>query len=352
MAQIVLGAGTSHSPLLVLAGDEWALRSQDDRRNPALNTLDGRLLSYEALVAERGERYAGESDPAGFPALAARAEAALDRLAAAIVAARPDVLLVVGDDQGEMFGHDNMPALAVFYGDELVMRPAESLAHVPPWATRTFWEKYRMDLPHRYPGAPRLAADVIRGLIHERVDVSAVQRVSDPAQRGFGHAFGFVIQRLLRDIDIPMLPVLLNTYFPPNTPTAARCFEIGKAIASAVRASAGGERVAVVASGGLSHFLCEEAFDRAILAALKARDVDVLTRVPQEALLSGSSEIRNWITVSAMLPHLDMDFTEYLPVRRTPVGTGIGLAFVTWGAEQSRSAARPSTTRHLSKENV
>jgi hypothetical protein len=82
MAKIVLGMGTSHSPLLVLGGARWEFRSGDDRRNKSLNTLDGRLLSYDELVAERGEHFVKESDPAGFPALAKKAEAALDRLAA------------------------------------------------------------------------------------------------------------------------------------------------------------------------------------------------------------------------------------------------------------------------------
>ncbi len=335
MAQIVLGVGTSHSPLLVLGSGEWGLRSQDDRGNNALNTLDGRLTSYDSLVAERGERYAEQCDPALFPALAERAEVALDRLAEAIRAAAPDVLLVVGDDQGELFGHDNMPAIAVFYGEELVMRPAAPLNHAPPWATREFWAGYRMDLPHRYPGAPALAQDLIRGLIGQGVDVGAAQRVVDPAQRGFGHAFGFVIQRLVRETNIPMLPVLLNTYYPPNTPTAARCYEVGAKIASALAASPSTARVAVIASGGLSHFLCEEAFDRGFLAALRHRDIDALTRIPQEALLSGSSEIRNWITVSGMVPHLAIDFMEYMPVYRTPLGTGIGLGFATFTREKA-----------------
>ena len=350
MAQVVLGIGTSHSPLLVLGAGDWDLRSQDDRRNRALNTLDGRLMSYEALVAERGEPYSAQSDPALFPALVQRAEQALDRLAQAIRAARPDVLVVVGDDQGELFGPENMPALSVFCGDELVMRPAEFLEHAPPWTTSEFWARYRMDLPHRYPGAPGLAADLVRGLIRQGVDVGVVRRVDDPAQRGFGHAFGFVIQRLMRDGAVPMLPVLLNTYFPPNTPTAARCFEIGTKICAALAASASAARVAVIASGGLSHFLCEEAFDRRFLAALRARDIDLLAQVPQEALLSGSSEIRNWITVAGMVGHLELDFMEYIPVRRTPLGTGIGLAFVTWGAGAMRSDGQTRSALPITEE--
>lgn len=330
MARIVLGIGSSHSPLLVLGSAQWEFRAQDDRRNKGLNTLDGRFVSYDELVAERGEPYAKENDPAGFPALAARAEAALDRLATQLRAARPDVVLVVGDDQGEMFDSDNFPAIAVYRGAELVMKPSEHLKGMPPWADATFWAGYRMDLPHRYPGAPELALELVEGLIREGVDISSCNSVSDSSRHGFGHAFGFVIERLMKDVQVPMLPVLLNTYFPPNTPTARRCHEVGRKIAAVLASSPNPARVAVVASGGLSHFLCEEAFDRRIVAAMHSHDAATLCAIPQQAMLSGSSEIRNWIIVSAMLDGLGCEQCEYIPVYRTPAGTGIGLAFMSW----------------------
>lgn len=330
MAHIVLGIGTSHSPLLVLGGAQWEFRSNDDRRNKSLNTLDGRLISYDQLVEQRGEPFTRESDPTGFPSLAERAEVALDYLADQLKAAAPDVVLVIGDDQGELFSPDNFPAVAVYRGAELVMKPSEHLEGMPPWADTKFWSGYRMDLPHRYPGAPELANDLVTGLIREGVDVTSCANVPDPTKRGFGHAFGFIIERLMKEVRVPMLPVMLNTYFPPNTPTAARCRAVGEKIGKILEASSSQARIAVVASGGLSHFLCEEAFDREIVQALQANDSNVLSKIPQEALLSGSSEIRNWVMLSGMVEHLRSDFTEYIPVYRTPVGTGIGLAFMTW----------------------
>jgi hypothetical protein len=330
MARIVLGIGTSHSPLLVLGGGQWEFRSHDDRRNRGLNTLDGRLVPYEQLVAERGERYAKESDPGRFPELATRAEAALDQLAARLKAARPDVVVVAGDDQGELFAPDNFPAIAIYRGAQLVMKGAEHLQGMPPWADSKFWAGYRMDLPHRYPGAPDLALGLIEGLIGEGVDVTSCDSVPDPTRRGFGHAFGFVIQRLMKDVDVPLLPVLLNTYFPPNTPTASRCHEVGRKLAKVLESLPSDARVAVVASGGLSHFLCEEAFDREIVEALRSHDADRLRAIPQGALLSGSSEIRNWVMVAGMVERLRCEFSEYIPVYRTPAGTGIGLAFMAW----------------------
>jgi hypothetical protein len=330
MAQIVLGLGCSHSPILLVEGEQWVHRARDDRRNASLYTLDGRKLSYDQLVAERGEPYVAQADPANFPAQARAAEAALDRLEARLIEAKPDVVLVIGDDQAELFGFDNMPAFAVYLGEEIVMKE-EPLPHARlTWTDKAFWGRYGMDMPHRFPGAPALGRDLVKGLIRLGVDVAVSTSVADPAKRAFGHAYGYVWQRLMKKVRVPMLPILQNTYFPPNNPTAARCFQIGNAIAQALAASPIDARVAIVASGGLSHFLCEEAFDRQVMDALKRHDVGMLTQIPQEALCSGSSETRNWITMAGAIGHLRCVDDEYIPVYRTAAGTGIGLGFGAW----------------------
>lgn len=330
MADIVLGIGTSHSPILILDGEDWVQRSRDDRRNKSLYTLDGRKLSYDELVDERGEAFIQESDPERFPAQARQAEAALDRLENLLVQARPDVVLVIGDDQDELFSFDNMPAFAVYTGQDIVMKEMPLPHPRLTWTDKTFWSGYGMDMPHTFAGAPALARDMVKGLIRLGVDVSVSDSIPDPSRRAFGHAYGFIYQRLMKRLRVPMLPVLLNTYFPPNNPTAARCFQIGTAIGQALAASPIQARVAVIASGGLSHFLCEEAFDRKVMQALKTHDVHTLTQIPQEALCSGSSETRNWITMAGAIPHLRCTYDEYIPVYRTAVGTGIGLGFAAW----------------------
>jgi hypothetical protein len=312
MARITLGIGTSHSPILVLDGDRWEQRAQDDRRQTALYTLDGRKCSYDQLLAERGEPFREQSDAARFPDLARQAEAALDVLEARLFDAQPDVVLVIGDDQDELFGFDNMPAISVYRGPEVVMKEMPLPHPRLSWADKAFWAGYGMDMPRRFPGAPQLADDLIRGLIRLGVDVATANAVPNPGQRAFGHAYG------------------INTYFPPNNPTAARCFEFGSHIAHALAASPIDAKVAVIASGGLSHFLCEEAFDRKLLQAIRTHDVQTLTQVTQESLCSGSSEIRNWIAMAGATSHLQCRYEEYIPVYRTAVGTGIGLAFTAW----------------------
>lgn len=330
MARITLGIGTSHSPILILDGERWKHRSDDDRKSKALYTLEGRKLSYDELVAEGGEPYVQQSVPANFPLQAAQAEAALDRIEAALVAAAPDVILVIGDDQDELFGFDNLPAISIYRGEEVVMKEMDLPHPRLTWTDRDFWAGYAMDMPLRFPAAPKLAEDLIKGLIRQGVDVATSNSVPDPARRAFGHAYGFIYQRLMKNIRVPMLPVLLNTYFPPNNPTSARCFDIGTRIANALAASPIDAKVAVIASGGLSHFLCEEAFDRKVMQAMKSHDVGFLTQIPQEALCSGSSETRNWITMAGAISHLQCTYDEYIAVYRTAAGTGIGLGFGIW----------------------
>ena len=47
-------------------------------------------------------------------------EASLDRLADTLESAAPDVVVIIGDDQGELFSPSNQPAVAIFHGDRLI----------------------------------------------------------------------------------------------------------------------------------------------------------------------------------------------------------------------------------------
>lgn len=330
MADIVLGIGTSHTPLLALNADEWRHRAEFDYANPKLNLSDGRELTYPQLLAETSARYESEITPGILQRKEEICEAAVERLADALHEASPDVVVIVGDDQGELFSPANQPAIAVYHGDEIVtLHGKYAAADAPEWM-RSVGRDYLLDKTHRVPAAPTLGLELIEGLIERHIDVSAIAHVEDPARAGFGHAFGFVIKRLFRQRSIPVVPVLLNTYFPPNVPTSARCYDMGVALREAIEASASSARVAIIASGGLSHFVVDEAFDRKILAALEAHDTQTLRSIKREALKSGSSEILNWIMVAGAMANMPFQWHEYQPLYRTPAGTGVGSAFCLW----------------------
>ena len=331
MAEIVLGIGTSHSPLLTFDADMWMERATDDRRNQALTLSDGRTLSYDALLAERGPVREAESRLRCLHYQVDRCEAALGRLADAIEAAEPDIVLVVGDDQDELFKPANTPSIALFCGAEIVMRPLGELMKKPPEWMRQALAGYAMDTIHCFPGAADFALQLVERLMDEGVDLGVYSTLEDPAKAAFGHAFGFVAHRLFKGRRIPMIPLLLNTYYPPNVIRPARCHDIGAMIAKAVAKIPGNDRIAVIASGGLSHFVTDADLDKIVLDGLKSGDAEALRALPMEALRQGSSEILCWVLAGgafSLLPHI---WSDYVPVYRTPAGTGIGLAFGVWG---------------------
>lgn len=336
MAHIIMGVGTSHTPMLTLGSDEWVHRAADDLRNQKLNRSDGTWISYDALLETVGPAYADRVTPEALAALAGRCQAALDRLKAEIARAAPDVIVIVGDDQSELFGPENMPVLSIFYGDEVVTHDRWGAETYPDWARR-MGRGYAMDAVHSFPGAPDFALEIIAGMMERGIDVSTAARVDDPHRAGFGHAFGFVIRRLMGEAPVPVIPLLLNTYYPPNVPTARRCHDMGRALRGAIEASGQDLRVAVVASGGLSHFIVDEALDRRVIAGFAPDKADLLRDLPGGALMSGSSEILNWVLTAGAVDHLPLKWVEYYPAHRTPAGTGVGTAFAVW-AEAGEAA--------------
>jgi len=187
-----------------------------------------------------------------------------------------------------------------------------------------------MDRNHDLNCDASFALDLIGYLIRAGIDIAALSEVSHPETHGFGHAYGFVVKRLMRNVEAPIVPLMLNTYYPPNQPTTARCYAIGQALRAAIEASALERRVAIVASGGLSHFVTNEPLDTRVLNALRSGSGSQLCEIPEKLLQAGSSEIRNWILVAGVFRHSPLRWAEYIPVYRTAAGTGVGLGFALW----------------------
>jgi len=332
MAQLVLGIGCSHTPLLTLTAEQWQHRAAADYANQELNLSDGRLLPYEAVLAEMGPRAKDVISPEILNAKARACSKALDRLADELQRAHPDVVVIVGDDQRELFGPANQPAIAIYHGAKITMSAQYGAEESLGWV-RDMGKGYLMDAAHVVPGAPAFAMELIQGLMDESFDVATCGHVEEPRKAAFGHAYGFIVKRLFRGRAIPVVPVLLNTYYPPNVPTAARSHDLGQALARIIAASPSPLRVAVVASGGLSHFVVDEELDHRVLDALQSGDHDPIRTIPRGALNSGSSEILNWIVAAGAARNLPLKWKEYFPLFRTPAGTGVGAAFAAWSKE-------------------
>jgi aromatic ring-opening dioxygenase catalytic subunit (LigB family) len=146
-----------------------------------------------------------------------------------------------------------------------------------------------------------------------------------------GHAFAFLYEHLLPDNEIPVLPIMINTFFPPNQPTPGRCYAFGQALRRAVESWSSDARVALVASGGLSHTIIDEEIDHMTLDAMLEKDQRGLAELPVERLNLGTSEIRNWIAMAGAMEAEEMRLIgDYVPCYRSPAGTGCGMAFAYW----------------------
>jgi 3-O-methylgallate 3,4-dioxygenase len=131
------------------------------------------------------------------------------------------------------------------------------------------------------------------------------------------------------DCPVSVVPVCINTVqFPLHK--ASRVYAMGKAVGEAIRSWDSSKKVAVVASGGLSHFVVDEALDQQVITAIRNKDSATLAALDPKLLQAGSSEIRNWLVVGEMARDLDVEWVEYVPGYRTPALTGTGLAFAAW----------------------
>jgi hypothetical protein len=329
MAKIIMGMGTSHTPLVAIRAKQWEEYITRDYQRRDLNLSDGRYVSYDELNQMRQGRYAPIATLETFIKKDDACQRALDKLGDEIAAADPDLVIVVTDDETELFNRMNTPAVSIYYGETLITHP-RTRPEVMPSYMEGMLKNYAMDEPHTFPAMAGFARHLIERFIEHDIDVGAAAQIQDPYKSGFGHGVGFPIMRLFRGKKIPVIPLLLNTYYPPNAPRAARCHDIGRVLRKSIEESSEDLRVIVLASGGLSHFTVDEELDHRVLDGFKAGKAELIRSLPAQALNSGSSEIRNWIAVAGAIEGMENRWMEYQPLYRTPAGTGIGAAFAAW----------------------
>ena len=200
---LTVGVALSHAPAMFVPIDEW----------PALHKeLTGDVPQPAGLADEAPEANAAAKE---------RIDAGLDHLAKTLEASRPDAVIIVGDDQSEVFGHAFNPTLAVYCGKQ-----AEG-------HTLRRYKGKDNGLDHHLT----LNCDNEFGF---QLATSLTERGFDPAvmteikpltkPEGIGHAFTRPAHRLgLADAGTPIVPVFLNGYHDPM-PTGRRCWELGLAI--------------------------------------------------------------------------------------------------------------------------
>jgi hypothetical protein len=335
LARITLGLATSHGPMLSVRPESWPERVKADRANPR-HFFRGRTYTFDELVALR--KHENLSQQVSLPVFRdrhAQCRLAIATLGDVFETNRPDVAVVVGNDQMEVFTRDHVPAFAVFWGDfvEGIPRTAEFLATLPPGIAEAELDRTPAEYT-QYPTLPGLGRHIIEYGMRHGFDVGQLTRLTTGEIRSNAvpHAWGFVYRRIMRDSVVRHVPIFVNTFYPPNQPLSARCVEFGRMIAGAIASWPSDQTVAVIASGGLTHWVIDEVFDHAVLEALKSGNLSALSEIPEEILQAGTSEIKNWITVAGILAEtsLRMNVVDSVPCYRSEAGTGNAMAFAFW----------------------
>jgi aromatic ring-opening dioxygenase catalytic subunit (LigB family) len=271
MASLVGAYAASHGPLLVR---EWEALPQDEKQ---------------------------------------RLKSAFERLGQRIVAARPNVLIVVSPDHWSNFFLDNVPAVCIGVG-EANEGPPE------PWMKA---------FPHReITGHPALALHLVREAMKEGFEPSVSHRLK------LDHGVCIPLWRMGLERLPRIVPMLLNSIEPP-LPSLSRCLAWGRQLANAVKSFPGELRVAILATGGLSHSIGEptmgaiyEEFDRETIRLFDSSEEKLISFLERELPThgNGSEEVRNWLVAHGAAGAQGFELVDYLPVPKVIVGCG----FASW----------------------
>jgi hypothetical protein len=327
MATLAAAFGSSHSVMLSSTLDDWLHGfGESDLRMPYFDR-DGGRISYQELLARAP---ANAREYITKERIAERwriVQEAMARMKEEIAQTKLDVLVIVGDDQHELFTDELMPAVGIYYGEAI--RNAARPDTQENWYRTAQLRRLEEGGDVHYPCHRALALHLIEGLVEREFDVAALSALKPDQHEG--HAYSFIHRWYLQPAALPIVPVFLNTYNPPNPPLPRRCIKLGAALKDLIAGYPESLRVGLLASGGLSHFVVDEELDRSVLDALKKKDNAFLSRLDPRRLKAGSSEIRNWLVVAGAASELELTWVSYTPAYRTPALSGTGLCFARWG---------------------
>jgi aromatic ring-opening dioxygenase catalytic subunit (LigB family) len=222
-----------------------------------------------------------------------QAGAAMQELGKVLDEAKPDVILFFGADHVETFSVSCVPAFAIIAGDRANAK----------FAGRE----------HNLPIHREMAEDILNKLV---VDYNFDIAYSEDAE--LGHAFSIPFEYVIGKREIPVIPFFANTYVPP-LPTPRRCEALGKALAAIVKGRT--EKVAVIASGGMSHFpgtkkynFPEFDFDRWLVSQFEAGNTDALLNMTGTQLDEvGNTELLNWAVMFGAIGQQAGELIDYIP---------------------------------------
>jgi protocatechuate 4,5-dioxygenase beta chain len=230
-------------------------------------------------------------------------------------AAQPDVIIGIANDHLLNFPPSNVPDFCV--------------GTAARWSGPAEWFRDWLNVaPYELPGHPELAKTLVREGVHAGINFAFATDLL------FDDNWSVPLSFLTPAHDVPLVPIHMNCIMPP-LPAPARCFAVGRAIGDIVRrCRPAGERVAIMATGGLSHdpggpryFQVDEAFDRWFLDLLGRGDAArVLREVTIEKMVAagdgGTTELLAWLVALGVVGDARAETVCYEPAAALRSGMG------------------------------
>ncbi|WP_409187917.1 hypothetical protein [Bradyrhizobium sp. RDM4] len=241
--------------------------------------------------------------------------AAFERIRADLVASRPDRILLLTSEHWTNFFLDHV-------GPFCFGRAVSYEGPVEPWLKI---EKRQI------PGDADLSLRLLQHCYANGFEPNHAQEMK------FDHGTMVPLSFLVPEMDIPVVPILFNTLCSPRA-RPGRCYELGALLRPVL--NAGPERIAVVATGGMSHDpgevghgIIHEDFDKKFMEQMRNANGEALKSYSDADLMAagaGTIELLSWICLAGMLGDRRPTFTAYEPVRAW--ATGLGFAsYVNFG---------------------
>jgi aromatic ring-opening dioxygenase catalytic subunit (LigB family) len=245
----------------------------------------------------------------------AKLTAAFDELGRRLHDCRPDILVVISPDHWVNFFINNLPAICIGIG-EVHDGPPE------PFMRKVY--------PHeRLVGHAALGRHILQTALDNDFEPALSHRLT------LDHGTCIPLWRAGVSPTLPLVPILVNDLEEPM-PSIKRCLAWGRLLRRAIESYPEPLRVAVLATGGLSHSIGEttmgwidETFDHECIRRFENGEDAQLSEFLTAALPrtgNGAHEMRDWVIAHAAAGSTGFELIDYFPSPQTLVGAG----FASW----------------------
>ncbi|MGE0627846.1 MAG: hypothetical protein AB7O43_08465 [Hyphomicrobiaceae bacterium] len=241
-------------------------------------------------------------------------------LAQELASAAPDTVLVLTSEHWANFFLDHASAFCIGRGETFA-------GPVEPWL--------RVER-RSIMGNPALAARILEHCYANGFEPSHSHELE------FDHGTMVPLSFLTPDMDRKVVPIFFNTLAAPR-PTPQRCLALGQMLRPALDAAP--ERIAIIATGGLSHDpgevnhgVVDTEFDADFLRRMESADLDALAEYSDAELLAagaGTLELLAWICLAGIMGASKPATVAYQAVK--PWATGVGM--ISYGAQDAERKA-------------